>query len=94
MTTLLTSLASIWFAYLIVRAVAIAIALRKMAKRNKAKQELGEKIQRKLDRAIELNLAIIDEGMKGNQEAADSLIEVSKQESEEIEAMMKEYEAI
>ena len=66
MTALLTFLASIWFAYLIVRAVTIEIALRKMSKRNKAKSELMDKIQRKIDRAMELNLHILDDIEKGN----------------------------
>ena len=92
MTTLLTSLASIWFAYLIVRAITIEITLRKMAKRNKAKQELGEKIQRKIERATELNISILDEIYKGNQQTVTQLYEVASDESKEIEELIKKWE--
>jgi len=92
MTTLLTSLACLWFAYLIVRAITIEVALRKMAKRNKAKQELGEKIQRKIERAIEVNLHSIDEHVKGNEQAGRQLYEAGLDESQEIEELIKKWE--
>jgi len=90
MTTILTSLASIWFAYLIVRAITIEVALRKMAKRNKAKQELGEKIQRKIERAMELNLHIIDDIEKGNYDSVNQLYSVALDEDEEIKRLIDE----
>lgn len=90
MTTLLTSLASIWFAYLIVRAVIIEVELRKMAKRNKAKSELMDKIQRKIDRAMELNLHIIDDIEKGDHDSVNQLYSVALDEDKEIKRLMDE----
>jgi chloramphenicol O-acetyltransferase len=90
MTTLLTSLACLWFAYLIVRAITIEVALRKMAKRNKAKSELMDKIQRKIDRAEELNLHIIDDIKKGNYDSVNQLYSVALDEDEEIKRLIDE----
>jgi hypothetical protein len=94
MTTLLTSLACLWFAYLIVRAIIIEIAIRKMAKRNKAKSELIGKIQRKIDRAMELNLHIIDDIEKGNHDSVNQLYSVALEEDEEIYALVRKLESI
>lgn len=88
MTTLLTSLACLWFAYLIVRSITIEIALRKMAKRNKAKSELMDKIQRKIDRAMELNLHIVDDIEKGNHDSVNQLYPVALEEDEEIKRLI------
>lgn len=90
MTTLLTSLASIWFAYLIVCAITIEVALRKMAKRNKAKQELMGKIQRKIDRAAELNLHIVDDIEKGDHDSVNQLYSVALDEDKEIKRLIDE----
>lgn len=88
MTTLLTSLACLWFAYLIFRAITIEIALRKIAKRNKAKSELMDKIQRKIDRAMELNLHIVDDIEKGNYDSVNQLYSVALDEDEEINRLI------
>ena len=90
MITTLTALASIWFAYLIVRAITIEVALRKMAKRNKAKSELMDKIQRKINRAMELNLHIIDDIEKGNHDSVNQLYPVALDEDEEIKRLIDE----
>lgn len=91
MTALLTFLASIWFAYLIFRAITIEIALRKMAKRNKAKNQLIDKIQRKIDRAMELNLYIVDDIEKGNHDSVNQLYSVALEEDEEIKRLMDKF---
>lgn len=88
MTALLTALACIWFAYLIVRAITIEVALRKMAKRNKAKSELMDKIQRKIDRDMELNLYIVDDIEKDNHDSVNQLYSVALEEDEEIKRLM------
>ena len=61
-----------------------------MAKRNKAKQELGEKIQRKIERAMELNLHIIDDIEKGNYDSVNQLYSVALDEDEEIKRLIDE----
>lgn len=93
MTTIIQVLAAIVLSIMIYGAVKAEIALRKQKSRLKKKRELGEKISRKLDRATELNHAIIDELMKGNKEFFNTLSDVAFQEALELEAMMKEYEA-
>lgn len=91
MTTLLTFLAPIWFAYLIVRAIIIEVALSNMAKRNKDKQELGEKIQRRMDVLLRDNTRVIVDFFQTGEfdETSDKLL---GEENRELEEMIKRYE--
>lgn len=91
MTTTLTSLACIWFAYLIVRAITIEVAIRKMAKRNKTKLELVEKIQRKLDVLIRDNTRVLSDFFQTG-EFDETSAKLLGEENRELEEMIKRYE--
>lgn len=91
MTAILTTLAIAYFTYAITRAIVLEIHLHKLANRNKAKQELAEKIQRRMDVLLRDNTRVIVDFFQTG-EFDETSAKLLGEENRELEEMIKRYE--